>query len=60
VLAALVEHVAPALEESRDLHVVRRLIDDLLHRGTGARRQREVLGRTGDLAAVALDAVQAP
>lgn len=60
VLEAFVEHVAPALEESHDLHLVRRLIDDLLHRGTGARRQREVLGRTGDLAEVVRDALQAP
>jgi glutamate---cysteine ligase / carboxylate-amine ligase len=57
VLDALFAHVTPALEEARDLHLVRELIDDLVHRGTGARRQREALGRTGDLAAVVQDAV---
>jgi carboxylate-amine ligase len=57
VLDALVTHVTPALEEASDLHLVRELLDAVLRRGTGARRQREVLGRTGDLAAVILDAV---
>jgi glutamate---cysteine ligase / carboxylate-amine ligase len=57
VVDALVAHVTPALEEAGDLHVVRELLDAVLHRGTGARHQREVLGRTGDLAAVVLDAV---
>jgi carboxylate-amine ligase len=56
VLHALVAHVAPALEEAGDLHLVRDLVDGVLRRGTGARRQREVLGRTGDLAAVVRDA----
>jgi glutamate---cysteine ligase / carboxylate-amine ligase len=57
VLDALVLHVAPALEEAGDLDVVRELLDGLLHRGTGARRQRDVLGRTGDLSEVVRDAV---
>jgi glutamate---cysteine ligase / carboxylate-amine ligase len=35
---------------------VRELLDGVLRRGTGARRQREVLGRTGDLAEVVRDA----
>jgi glutamate---cysteine ligase / carboxylate-amine ligase len=56
VLDALVAHVTPALEEAGDLEPVRGLLDAALRRGTGARRQREVLGRTGDLAAVVLDA----
>jgi glutamate---cysteine ligase / carboxylate-amine ligase len=57
VLDALVAHVTPALEEAGDLPVVRELLDGVLHRGTGARHQREVLGREGELAAVVLDAV---
>jgi carboxylate-amine ligase len=57
VLHALVAHVAPALEEAGDLDVVRELLDAVLGRGTGARRQREVLARTGDLGAVVRDAV---
>jgi glutamate---cysteine ligase / carboxylate-amine ligase len=49
--------VTPALEECGDLHLVRELLDALLRRGTGARRQRAVLTRTGDLAEVVRDAV---
>jgi glutamate---cysteine ligase / carboxylate-amine ligase len=56
VLDALVAHVTPALEDAGDLHLVRELLDGVLRRGTGARRQREVLGRTGDLAEVVRDA----
>jgi carboxylate-amine ligase len=56
-LDAFVEHVTPVLEDSGDLPLVRELIDDLAQRGTGARRQREVLGRTGDLSAVVRDAL---
>ncbi|MHA6619749.1 carboxylate-amine ligase [Pseudonocardia sp. DLS-67] len=57
VLDALVAHVGPALEETGDLPLVRELLDGVLQRGTGARRQRNVLGRTGDLAAVVRDAM---
>lgn len=57
VLDELVAHVEPALEESGDLPQVRELLDAVLHRGTGARRQRDVLGRTGDLAEVVRDAM---
>jgi carboxylate-amine ligase len=57
VLEALVGHVTPALEECGDLHLVRELLDALLRRGTGARRQRAVLTRTGNLAEVVRDAV---
>lgn len=57
VLAALVDHVAPALEEAGDLAAVRNLLTAALSRGTGAERQRAVLASTGgDLAAVAKDA----
>jgi glutamate---cysteine ligase / carboxylate-amine ligase len=57
VLDALVAHVAPALEQAGDLRLVRELLDAVLHRGTGARHQRQVLGRTRDLAAVVRDAI---
>ena len=57
VFDALVAHVGPALEDAGDLHAVRELVDAVLRRGTGARRQRHALARTGDLGAVALDAV---
>jgi glutamate---cysteine ligase / carboxylate-amine ligase len=57
VLDALVAHVTPALEDARDLRLVRELLDGVLHRGTGARCQREILGRTGDLAEVVRDAI---
>jgi carboxylate-amine ligase len=60
VLDALVEHVAPALEEAGDLLTVRGLLKAVLERGTGAQRQREVLNRTGDLAAVVRDATTHP
>ena len=60
VLDALVAHVTPALEEAGDFATVRTLLDAVRARGTGARRQREVLARTGDLAAVVRDAVVAP
>ena len=57
VLAALVEHVAPALDESGDGDLVHRGLDRVLDRGSGATRQREVLARTGRLADVVRDAV---
>jgi glutamate---cysteine ligase / carboxylate-amine ligase len=59
VLDTLVAHVAPALEEAGDLATVRTLLDGVQRRGTGARRQRETLSRTGDLAAVVRDATHA-
>jgi glutamate---cysteine ligase / carboxylate-amine ligase len=56
VIGRLIEHVRPALEEAGDLETVRDLLATVLSRGTGARRQREVLDRTGTLAAVVRDA----
>jgi carboxylate-amine ligase len=58
VVAALVQHVRPALEASGDTALVDELLTDLLGRGTGARRQRAVLSRGGGLADVVLDAVR--
>lgn len=59
VVARLVDHVSPALEQAGDLAVVRELVASVLRRGTGAARQREVRARTGDLRAVVADAVAA-
>jgi carboxylate-amine ligase len=56
VLNGLVQHIRDALENTSDLQRVEALIDDLLHAGTGASRQLEVLHRTGDLADVVEDA----
>lgn len=57
VLARLVEHVAPALEDAGDLTAVRGLLQAVLDRGTGAVRQRAALRRTGDLGAVVRSAL---
>jgi carboxylate-amine ligase len=57
VVAALVEHLRPALEEVGDLSRVEEQLAELLGRGPGARRQRRVMARTGALADVVLDAV---
>ena len=58
VIAALLDHVRPALVRSGDLSRVEAGLDDVLARGTGARRQRTVLGRSGRLPDVVLDAVE--
>jgi glutamate---cysteine ligase / carboxylate-amine ligase len=58
VLAALVEHVSPALEEAGDLTSVRELLATVLGRGNGSSRQRAVFERTGDLGAVTRDAAR--
>jgi carboxylate-amine ligase len=50
VVAVLLDHLGPALEESGDLPVVREGLDRLLREGTGAERQRRVL-REKDAAA---------
>ncbi|WP_406689829.1 glutamate--cysteine ligase [Saccharopolyspora sp. ID03-671] len=42
---AMVRWASPALEETRDLAVVRKLLAGLLHCGTGARRQRAAAAR---------------
>ena len=57
VLRSLVSHVEPALERSGDLELVRELLGTALRRNNGAARQREVMRRTDDLAAVVADAV---
>lgn len=52
VLDLLLEHVRPALEDSGDLSFVQQQMAELLRSGNGARRQREVMQRTGRLDAV--------
>jgi carboxylate-amine ligase len=56
VVNALLNHIREALEDIGDLQRVEELVDDLLHVGTGAVRQLEVLHRTGDLEDVVDDA----
>jgi carboxylate-amine ligase len=49
VLRSLLDHVRPALEEHGDLDEVSSRLAEVRRRGNGARRQREVLARTGSL-----------
>ncbi|MEX5721301.1 carboxylate-amine ligase [Geodermatophilus maliterrae] len=58
VAAALVEHVAPALEETGDAARVAGGVAEILARGTGADLQRRVHRDIGDLAAVVRAAVR--
>jgi glutamate---cysteine ligase / carboxylate-amine ligase len=57
VVNSLLNHIREALENAGDLPRVEELVDHLLHAGTGAVRQLEVLHRTGDLEEVVADAV---
>lgn len=59
VVAALVEHVRPALAAAGDEERVSELLAHLQRRGTGSQRQRRVFDRTARLSAVALDAADA-
>ncbi|MFF8955384.1 glutamate--cysteine ligase [Streptomyces sp. NPDC014894] len=52
VVRALFDHVREALEDSGDLVSVQEALAVLLKTGSGARVQRELLARTGDLRAV--------
>ncbi|WP_069174286.1 glutamate--cysteine ligase 2 [Streptomyces griseus] len=56
-LEALLDHVSDALEDMGDLPLAREGMSRLLRTGNGARRQRELLRRTGDLKAVIADCV---
>ena len=49
VLQSLLGHVRPALEEHGDLDEVTSRLEAVTRRGNGARRQREVHARTGNL-----------
>jgi carboxylate-amine ligase len=55
VLAALLDHVRPALEDAGEAGLVRELVEVVLNRGGGAILQRRVLERTGELRAVVHD-----
>lgn len=57
VMTALAEHLRPVLVPT-DVATVEHGIEEVLRRGTGARRQRDVGRRAGDLAAVVADAVR--
>lgn len=57
VLAALAEHVRPALADAGDERLVDEGLTALLRRGTGADLQRRVHAQTGDPAAVVRAAV---
>jgi carboxylate-amine ligase len=52
VLRSLVAFARPGLEDHGDWDEVRLLLDQVLARGTSARRQRSVLEQTGDLRSV--------
>ena len=52
LIAALLEHVQPALEANGDSEAVRARVPQLLEAGNGARQQREVLEKTNRLADV--------
>jgi glutamate---cysteine ligase / carboxylate-amine ligase len=58
VVAALLEHLRPALRACGDEVLATERVGAVLARGTGARRQRDVLRRTGSLAAVVADAAR--
>ncbi|MEC5181520.1 hypothetical protein [Arthrobacter sp. CG_A4] len=57
IIAALVRHVRTALTDSGDLPRVQSGVAVILRRGTGERRQRATLARTGELSAVVTDAI---
>lgn len=58
VSKTLLEHVRPVLEEQGEARLVESLLRQLLARGTGARRQRAVMARTGSLPEVVADCVR--
>jgi glutamate---cysteine ligase / carboxylate-amine ligase len=58
VLTALVGHVGPALEQAGDLRLVEERLGAVLERGTGARTQRRVRERGGELADVVAELVR--
>jgi carboxylate-amine ligase len=57
-LAALFGHVAAALERNGDLETAEDLLGRVLQEGSGARRQRSVYARTGEMSEVVADAVR--
>ncbi|WP_233525989.1 carboxylate-amine ligase [Actinomadura spongiicola] len=57
VVAALLEHLSPALDRSGDLETVTRLLHGVLERGNGAQFQRAVYSRAHDVTSVVATAV---
>ena len=57
-LNTLLDFVAPALDETGDRIVVGTLVEQVLHRGTGAARQRQAFHRRASLADVARMAIK--
>jgi carboxylate-amine ligase len=57
-VTALLAHTRPVLTESGDYDAVAHTIQQILHTGTGADRQRSVMRRTGSLRHIILDAAQ--
>ena len=55
VVAALLDHVRPALEAAGDLERVNARLEEILTSGSGARRQRAVMARTHRMADVVAD-----
>ncbi len=55
VLGDLVDHVRPALEATGDVALVEERVQQVLTRGSGARRQRSVLEKTGRMVDVVAD-----
>jgi carboxylate-amine ligase len=55
---ALVSHIRPVLDETGDLPWVQDVLHQILRTGTGARRQRAVMRRTGSFRHVILDAAE--
>jgi carboxylate-amine ligase len=58
VVTALLDHVTPALERYGDLETVHDLLGQVMREGNGARRQRAVYEREGDITQVVADAVR--
>jgi carboxylate-amine ligase len=57
-IEALLQHVSPALRAADDHGWIQSALETVRMRGTGERHQRAVLGRTGSLSKVALEAVR--
>jgi carboxylate-amine ligase len=57
VLAALLDHVRPVLEEQDELATVELLMFQVMARGTGAAAQREWFGRAGNLPGMIAQAI---
>ncbi|MFP3700779.1 hypothetical protein SB758_35475, partial [Burkholderia sp. SIMBA_013] len=57
VVLALVKHIEPVLRDQGELEAMETLLFQMLVRGTGATRQREIFSTSGSLTDVIADAV---